>query len=120
VLFRSDTLQAVSLISRHLRISPKRIGYCGTKDKKAITTQLISFFKIEPSQSGDGLRLGDLSGNRFKIVIREVDEQNNEIIESGIDSLKRNGFINYFGLQRFGTCTEAPTHLIGSKASNIK
>lgn len=69
-------------------------------------------FKLK---SGDGLRLGDLSGNRFKIVIREVDEQNNEIIESGIDSLKKNGFINYFGLQRFGTCTEAPTHLIGSK-----
>jgi tRNA pseudouridine13 synthase len=56
-----------------------------------------------------------LSGNRFKIVIREIDEQNNSIIESGIESLKKNGFINYFGLQRFGSCTEAPTHLIGSK-----
>lgn len=132
-----DTIQAVSLISRQLRINPKRIGYAGTKDKRGKTTQLLSFFKIEPTQiqrlnknfhniklgnfklrNGDGLRLGDLSGNRFKIVIREIDEQNNSIIESGIESLKKNGFINYFGLQRFGSCTEAPTHLIGSKASN--
>ena len=27
-----------------LRINPKRLGYAGTKDKRAKTTQLISFF----------------------------------------------------------------------------
>ena len=54
-----------------------------------------------------------MNGNRFKIVIREINETNEKLIEEGINSLKQNGFINYFGLQRFGNCNEVPTHLIG-------
>lgn len=61
----------------------------------------------------NGVNLGDLSGNRFKIVIRDVKEKSDELIRSAIDSLKSNGFINYFGLQRFGNSAESPTHLIG-------
>ncbi len=64
-------------------------------------------------RNGESLKLGDLFGNRFKIVIRECDEQDESLIKSGIDSLKNNGFINYFGLQRFGNCAEIPTHSIG-------
>jgi tRNA pseudouridine13 synthase len=73
-------------------------------------------------RSGEGLKLGDLSGNRFKITIRNVDEKNDEKIQSGIEYLKNNGFINYFGLQRFGTCVEVPTHSIGIQLilNNIK
>ena len=33
-------------------------------------------------------------------------------IEERLESVKVNGFINYFGLQRFGT-TSVPTHEIG-------
>ena len=40
-----DTIQAVNLIAKHLRINQKRIGFAGTKDKRAFTTQLISLFK---------------------------------------------------------------------------
>lgn len=65
-----DTIQAVNLIAKHLRyslyfcfsigirylgiaiflilkirINVKRVGYAGTKDKKAKTSQRISFFK---------------------------------------------------------------------------
>lgn len=62
--------------------------------------------------SNDGIKLGDLKGNRFQIVIRNVKEENNMIIHA-IESLKNNGFINYFGMQRFGNCIDIPTHLIG-------
>ena len=62
---------------------------------------------------GEALKLGDLSGNRFTIIIRQVSESNDEIIRQGLDHLSCNGFINYFGLQRFGSCAEAPTHSIG-------
>ncbi len=62
----------------------------------------------------EGLKLGDLFGNRFKLVVRRVNNQiDNESIEKALYAFKENGFINYFGLQRFGTCIEAPTHLIG-------
>lgn len=40
-----DTIQAVNMIAKNLRIQSKRINYAGTKDKRAKTTQLLSFFK---------------------------------------------------------------------------
>ncbi|RNA28268.1 pseudouridylate synthase 7 -like protein [Brachionus plicatilis] len=128
-----DTIQAVNLICKHLRLNVKRVGYSGTKDKKAKTTQSLSFFKISPKEidrlnknfhniklgnfriTNDGLKLGDLSGNRFKIVLREVSEKNDAIIVQSLESLKANGFINYFGLQRFGNSIEVPTHIIGKQ-----
>ncbi len=59
----------------------------------------------------NGLKLGDLKGNRFTIVLRQV-EGDDLMIEKSINSLKDFGFINYYGLQRFGT-TEIATHEIG-------
>lgn len=40
----------------------------------------------------------------------ESDEKNLEIT---LLSLKEKGFINYYGLQRFGSYSEAPTYEIG-------
>lgn len=57
------------------------------------------------------LKLGDLSGNRFTLVLRSV-KGDKKLIEESILSLKRNGFINYFGMQRFGT-TDISTYTIG-------
>jgi tRNA(Glu) U13 pseudouridine synthase TruD len=36
-----------------------------------------------------------------------------EALKRAVVSLQTNGFINYFGLQRFGSCLHAPTHAIG-------
>ncbi len=58
------------------------------------------------------MKLGDLAGNRFKILIREV-SLNASSIENCVNSLKQTGFVNYFGLQRFGNSIDAPTHAIG-------
>ena len=73
-------------------------------------------------RTGESLKLGDLSGNRFKIAIRKVKENNLDLIKEGIVHLKNHGFINYFGLQRFGTCTQVPTHSIGIQLilNNVK
>ena len=59
----------------------------------------------------EGLKLGDLNGNRFTLVLRQV-EGDDLTIEKCVNSLKEKGFINYYGLQRFGT-TEVSTHEIG-------
>jgi tRNA pseudouridine13 synthase len=64
-------------------------------------------------RNGDSLKLGDLQGNRFKLVLRELNEADDLLIEKGVNSLRHNGFVNYFGLQRFGNCVQIPTHLIG-------
>ena len=50
-------------------------------------------------------------------MIREVDEHDETSIANGIDSLSNKGFINYFGLQRFGNCAEIPTHAIGKSVN---
>ncbi|MDP2434947.1 MAG: tRNA pseudouridine(13) synthase TruD [archaeon] len=59
------------------------------------------------------LRLGDLWGNYFEIVIREVTGSDHELAVAALN-LQRHGFINYFGMQRFGSgYEEAGTHKVG-------
>lgn len=71
-----------------LQVRSSRFGVAGTKDKRGITVQLVSAWKIEPRKilnstsrlygikvgnfrfANEGLKLGDLFGNRFSIVIR--------------------------------------------------
>ena len=60
------------------------------------------------------LRLGQLSGNRFSVALRFIPKEITDdmiatskislkIINLDVENLKKNGFINYFGMQRFGT-----------------
>lgn len=60
------------------------------------------------------LKLGKLNGNRFRIALRNV-TADDETINKAMESLKANGFINYYGMQRFGNDKEVPTYLIGVK-----
>lgn len=101
----------------------------GTKDKRARTTQRVchSFIAAKRLQKAvahirnmavgnfeyrkECLRLGDLAGNKFQIIIRDVTEKL-EDIEPSLQSFKESGFINYFGLQRFGT-TDVKTFDVG-------
>lgn len=58
------------------------------------------------------LSLGDSKGNLFKIALKDV-KGNQEMIEKSLESLKEKGFINYYGLQRFGNCADVPTFRVG-------
>jgi len=125
-----STLEAVKRLSNSLRVSRKRIGFAGTKDKRALSTQRISIWNSLPSDLGrlnlkkinlrdysfsdKRINLGDLWGNRFTIVIRDIDLPQGEISER-IDELNnelRGGFPNFFGMQRFGS-RRPITHLVG-------
>lgn len=124
-----DTMDAINLLSKLLRIKAGIFGYAGTKDRRAVTTQQVSVYRVRAEQlqelnsslrnlclgnfqyCKEPLKLGSLSGNHFIITLRNVVGDHREIEES-LKSLKINGFINYFGLQRFGT-TSVPTHKIG-------
>lgn len=121
-----DTMEAASIICRLLRAPPKIIRYAGTKDRRAVTVQRLSIYGIKLDRlnalnkalrgmtigsykfEDDQMSLGQLSGNEFVIVIRDVRSSDasmtlESVIESGCQSLARKGFINYFGMQRFGT-----------------
>ena len=117
------------------------IKYAGVKDKRGITTQYcttildckkliglnkhasasskfkIGNFEVYDLVGKNHYNLGCLNGNQFCLVIRNVDKElmENENDEnqsiSKIKNFKNKGFINYFGLQRFGITS--PTALIG-------
>jgi tRNA pseudouridine13 synthase len=112
-------------IADRLGVSVKRISYAGTKDKDAISTQLMSVFKVEKEKvlaldiggmkilgawgAGDKVSMGALLGNRFTIRAEPAPEQGE------VDAIYKetNGsFPNYFGSQRFGSI-RANTHIVG-------
>ena len=119
---------AVKEIAKRLGISHRRIGWAGTKDRNAITTQWISLYNVTPeqaaavylkdisleslTQSNEGLSLGDLQGNRFDIVIRDPDMADLASRVRSISETVAAGVPNYFGLQRFGAVRPV-THRVG-------
>ncbi|KAH8937329.1 hypothetical protein BDL97_16G022100 [Sphagnum fallax] len=126
-----DTQDALTVISRMLHVQPKLFGFSGTKDKRAITTQQVTVFK-QPAERLAALNerlfgirignfsyvdkplvLGQLSGNRFSVVLRGVVADSSETIKAAAEGLGQSGFINYFGLQRFGSGSVA-THTVGA------
>ncbi len=119
---------AVKEIAKRLGISHRRIGWAGTKDRNAVTTQWISLYNITPEQvaavslkditlepvgqSNEGLSLGDLLGNRFDIVIRDADPKDLDARVRDVSGTIAAGVPNYFGLQRFGAIRPV-THRVG-------
>ncbi|EFN89955.1 Pseudouridylate synthase 7-like protein [Harpegnathos saltator] len=127
-----DTMDALNQLAASLRIRPDIFNYAGTKDRRAWTTQWVSLKKIDPRDilrmgktihgvyvgnfkyAKDCLKLGMLHGNQFRIALRNV-QGSDEEIEQAMTSLRDNGFINYYGLQRFGSIAAIPTHDIGKR-----
>lgn len=95
------------------------VGYAGLKDRYAITRQWFSIylpkgetpdltqlqhpeFKVlSQSRHVKKLRPGDLQGNRFRIVLRDV-VGDRAAIEANLQAVASQGVPNYFGAQRFG------------------
>jgi len=119
---------AVKEIAKRLNISHRRIGWAGTKDRNARTTQLISIYKVTPEQvaalhlrditlevlgqANEQLSLGDLTGNRFDIWIRDADPEDLDNRVVSVTEAAAIALPNYFGLQRFGVIRPL-THRIG-------
>ncbi|KAG2316175.1 hypothetical protein Bca52824_019297 [Brassica carinata] len=126
-----DTQEALGLIGKMLGVQPKSFGFSGTKDKRSVSTQRVTVFKQQASKLAalnkrlfgikvgdfclvkEGLLLGQLMGNRFTITLRGVVADSEETIKKSAESLGKDGFINYFGLQRFGSGS-VPTHHVGA------
>ena len=125
-----ETNQLIHKISKQLYISRKRISFAGTKDKRAKTTQIMSFYNIPIEKienlnikdveikniyrSDKSLHLGDLHGNHFDIILRDIDKPVEEIKQVLREIEIYNGFPNFFGIQRFGVIRPI-THLVGKQ-----
>ena len=100
-------------------VQERDVGYAGLKDRYAITRQWFSIylpkgetpdltplqhpeFKVlSQSRHVKKLRPGDLQGNRFRIVLRDV-TGDGDAIEANLKAVASQGVPNYFGAQRFG------------------
>ena len=100
-------------------VQERDVGFAGLKDRHAITRQWFSIylpkgetpdltllqhpeFKVlSQSRHVKKLRRGDLQGNRFCIVLRDV-TGDRDAIEANLQRVASHGAPNYFGAQRFG------------------
>jgi len=114
----TSTWELLSIISDVLGIEEHLIGYAGLKDKNATTTQYISIpvnrskdYKLLNSKNikvigtfkhDKKLKIGDLTGNRFKITLRDVASEILPQIYQTLSQIQKHGLPNYFGYQRFG------------------
>eukprot|EP01114_Cavostelium_apophysatum_P021350 TRINITY_DN7428_c0_g1_i3.p1 TRINITY_DN7428_c0_g1~~TRINITY_DN7428_c0_g1_i3.p1 ORF type:complete len:653 (+),score=176.67 TRINITY_DN7428_c0_g1_i3:101-2059(+) len=122
-----ETSEVFQILARMLKVRAKQFSFAGTKDKRGVTSQRATIGRVQAEKMAalnlfgfkvgnykyvdKALKLGDLNGNKFQIVLRDVKGEQKEI-EEGLKALKDSGFINYFGLQRFGTGA-VPTYQVG-------
>jgi len=112
-----DTFDSIRQIAKKLRISLFEIGYAGLKDKHALARQYIS---IPTRYNVQGLnidsltlsfigyhrkkiKIGDLIGNRFTIIVRDVSENELADVSGRAATIPMSGVPNYFDSQRFGS-----------------
>jgi len=106
-------------LARFANVRQRDVSYAGLKDRHAVTTQWFSVWlpgKADPDwtqfetdsmkvlhtvRHARKLKRGVLSGNSFKLVIRDWQGDKDKIIRQ-LEGIKANGIANYYGLQRFG------------------
>jgi tRNA pseudouridine13 synthase len=101
---RAATVQRVSVFKQHAeKLAPLN---------RQLRNARVGNFSYEKQR----LELGELAGNQFTITLRDCHFGNDEdldeavrintassIVDQAVTALQKHGFINYFGLQRFGT-----------------
>lgn len=128
-----DTNDFARELSDRVGISRARIAWAGTKDRRAVTTQLFTLKGVDPEflpsvrgadmevvgRLGRALEFGDLAGNQFAIRVRDVSNPDRapaitEALRLSSDSGGSVGVPNFFGQQRFGS-QRAITHVVGRR-----
>ena len=121
---KRNTVEVSRMLARISGFPVRDIGFSGLKDRHAVTTQWFSLPCKPPGsdldarvlqaiEDADGIDLvqvsankrkikrGIHSGNRFRIVAREL-VGDGQAIEKRLRDIRNTGVPNYFGAQRFG------------------
>ncbi|MGZ8193869.1 MAG: tRNA pseudouridine(13) synthase TruD [Methylobacter sp.] len=107
-------------LARFANVRQRDVSFAGLKDRHAVTTQWFSAWLPGKQEEPDWLQFetanikvlnairharklkrGVLSGNSFKMIIREWRGDREKTIQQ-LESIRANGIANYFGPQRFG------------------
>ncbi|MBB3167938.1 tRNA pseudouridine(13) synthase TruD [Simiduia aestuariiviva] len=120
VLKRDDNTPWIAKqIARIAGVQPMDVGYCGLKDRRAVTRQWFSVYLPQQSEidwqqlNSDTaqllavhrhhkkLRRGEHQANEFIIRLRDC-QGDLELLETRLNAVSQSGVPNYFGEQRFG------------------
>lgn len=113
-----NTTWVAGLLAKLAGISRNDVGFCGMKDRFAVTSQWFSLylpgrdldlnclahddFKVlQTARHNKKLRRGMHKGNQFRIVLQDF-SVTDAVLKQRIDLIKVKGVPNYFGEQRFG------------------
>jgi tRNA pseudouridine13 synthase len=115
----ANTRWVAAQIARVAGVPAGDVGYAGLKDRHAVAVQWFSvpnlattaefwstvrtpeFKVLEAHANLRKLKIGALSGNRFRIRLRDVIWPR-EQLDHKLEALRMHGAPNYFGPQRFG------------------
>jgi tRNA pseudouridine13 synthase len=114
----ANTLYVARALARAAGMMPQDVGFAGLKDRRAVAIQWFSlpagagtdalagfagpgFRVLELRPHSRKLRRGALAGNRFRLVLRELEGDLAEV-ERRLAEVGVVGAPNYFGPQRFG------------------
>ena len=114
-----STFKLITVIAKATGLEQRDIGYAGLKDKSATTIQYISIPKnyerevvanlttekieiLEKKYSKFPIKIGQLKGNKFAIILHEVTPKASEQIKEIATKMQEEGIPNYYGYQRFG------------------
>lgn len=115
----SNTEWVARQLAAYADVSVSSVGYAGMKDRDAVTEQWFSVHlpgKETPDWSGlkndefkilrdarhnRKLKRGGLRGNHFELLLRSLEADPDQLLDR-LQQVKRSGFPNYFGPQRFG------------------
>jgi tRNA pseudouridine13 synthase len=112
------TEEVARLLARLAGVPHAEVGYAGRKDKQARTTQWFSVPGLDPqaalafeaegvraleaARHAQRLRTAQLRGNRFALVVRELEPRQVAGAEAAAARVRSVGLPNKFGAQRFG------------------
>lgn len=124
-----NTQQVARKIAQHTGVRVRDVGYCGLKDRRAVTSQWFSVWlpgKPDPDFSaiededlqflglvrhGRKLQRGTLKSNQFVITLRDM-QGDHKSIEGILGLIQQQGVPNYFGEQRFGRDGDNLNHAV--------
>jgi tRNA pseudouridine13 synthase len=126
-----ETNRLVHQLAKRLHVSARRVRFSGVKDKRAVTTQLLTVEApveqvlavrmpdvevLEAWPTAAHVSLGDHTSNAFEISVTRLEFPDEEV-RARIDAILAEldtvgGFPNFFGVQRFGV-TRPISHVVG-------
>ncbi|TVQ32953.1 MAG: tRNA pseudouridine(13) synthase TruD [Wenzhouxiangella sp.] len=114
-----NTAFVATELARAAGVHPRQVSFAGLKDRNAVTAQYFSIHLpgrpdpdwaswslegiqiLEASRSSRKIQRGRLNGNRFELVLRDLDGDL-DALETRLATVRDHGVPNGFGEQRFG------------------